>query len=43
LVAAAAYMVATIEFARKGQWVLALGWFTTVISVVVWSFVKEIK
>ena len=41
--AACFYMVATIEFARKGQWLLALGWFTTVISVVAWSFVKETK
>ena len=43
LVAAAAYMVATVEFARRGQWLLAAGWFTTVVSVVVWSFVKELK
>ena len=43
LIAAASYLVATVEFARKGQWLLALGWFTTVVSVVVWSFVKEAK
>lgn len=40
--AAACYTVATIDFARRGQWLLAAGWFTTVVSVVVWSFVKKL-
>lgn len=41
--AAVCYAVATVEFFRKGQYLLAVGWLTTVINVIVWSFVKEIK
>jgi hypothetical protein len=43
LVAAAAYFIAALDFARRGQWLLFGGWFTSAVSIFIWSFVKEAK
>ena len=43
MVAAVAYLVAAVAFAKKGQWMLAVAWFSSFVSVAVWSFVKETK
>jgi hypothetical protein len=42
-VAAAAYFIASLDFARRGQWILFAGWLTSAISIAVWSLVKETK